>query len=126
MKYEIDYVRFPGKYFESEIAMLTGLTLEEILPVTSKIKRWSGSAFVKIFQQLGYNCNPRFKKFEKDTEYPCMMRSHNRFHKEGYWYGFVYYDGIVYDLYQDQKITWAEWNECYPHLRVTSMLQVWI
>lgn len=125
MKYEIEHVAYLNYYIESEIAMLTGLELNEILAVSSKVGRWSGSAYVKIFQSLGYSCNPRFKKFDKETEYPCLMRCHKIRKKESYWYGFVYYDGFVYDVYNG-KMTWAEWNYMCPDLRVTSMLQVWI
>lgn len=125
MKYEIEHIAYQNHYIESEIAMLTGLELEEILTVSGKVARWNGSAYVKTFRSLGYNCNPRFKKFDKETEYPCLMRTHRVRKKEKYWYGFVYYDGFVYDFYNG-KMTWAEWNHIYSDLRVTSMLQVWI
>lgn len=125
MKYEIEHIAYPNHYIESEIAMLTGLELEDILPISGKVTRWSGSAYVKVFQSLGYSCNPRFIKFDKQTQYPCLMRTHNQIKKEPYWYGFVYYDGFVYDI-NFGKITWAQWNELCPELRVTSMLQVWI
>lgn len=124
-KYEIEHVCFIGHFIESEIAMLTGLNLDEILNVTKDIKIWKGSKFIEVFRNLGYNCNNRFTKFDKDTQYPCLMRSHNRYKKENYWYGFVYYDDHVYDINLG-KLTWAEWNDRYPQLRVTTMLQVWI
>lgn len=124
-KYEIEHVVFINRYTESEIAMLTGLDLDDILPVSEKVTRWTGSAYVKVFQKLGFNCNPRFKKFDKQTEYPCLMRCRNIRKKDPYWYGFVYYDGYVYDVYNG-PMTWAEWNHVYTNLKITSMLQVWI
>jgi hypothetical protein len=124
-KYEIEHVRFDGLWIESEIGMLTGLGLGDILKVTGKITHWSGQTFVRVFHQLGYNCNQRFVKFDKQTPYPCMMRCNKVRVKENCWYGFVYYDGFVY-LVDEGKITWAEWNKLHPDLRVTSMLQVWI
>lgn len=125
MKYEIEHVAYLNHYIESEIARLTGLELEEILVVSGKVTRWNGSAYVRTIQSLGYSCNPRFKKFNKETEYPSLMRCHRIRKKEKYWYGFVYYDGFVYDVYNG-RMTWAEWNHIYTDMRVTSMLQVWI
>lgn len=124
-KYEIEHANFEGHGFESEISMLTGLGFDEIIKVTGKITRWSGRAFINTFQKLGYSCNQRFIKFDKNTPYPCMMRCHKIRVKESYWYGFIYYDGFVYHV-DAGKITWALWNDWYPDLRVTSMLQVWI
>ena len=124
-KYEIEHVCFDDYPIESEFAMLTGLELDEILKVTGKITHWSGQAFVRAFQKLGYSCNNRFIKFDKNTGYPCLMRCHKIRKKENHWYGFVYYDGYIYHV-SAGKITWALWNDWYPDLKITSMLQVWI
>lgn len=124
MKYEIEWV-YPGdKACCAWIAMLTGIDKSEIIEKTSDIVRWTGGKFTKVIRGLGYNCNSRFLKFDKLTEYPCLMRCHVRTRRESCWYGFVYYDGMVYC--DEGVITWAEWNATYPELRVTSMLQVWI
>lgn len=124
-KYEIELAYFPDHWFESEIATLTGLSFEEIYAVTKDVKRWSGSAYVKVFQRLGFNCNNRFVKFDKDTPYPCMMRCRKLRVKESHWYGFIFYDGNIYFPYYG-TLTWAQWNDQYPNYKVTSMLQVWI
>lgn len=123
MKYEIEPAYFPGFHFESEIGTFTGLSLEQILPITKGITRWSGSIYVKVFRKLGFSCNPRFRKFEKETPYPCIMRTRKVGVKK-YWYGFVYYDEKIY--LQDRILEWAEWNAEFPNYKITSMLQVWI
>lgn len=132
VKYEIEHVCYAFKngeihinFFESEIAMLTGLSLVEILPITSKIKRWSGSAYVDVFRKLGYNCNAKFKKFDKNTEYPCLMRCNEIKRTSSFWYGFVYYDGFVYCVYEG-KIKLDDFLNFNSNLKITSMLQVWI
>lgn len=124
-KYEIDHINFgDGFHFQSEIAMLTGLGLDEVLSATSKESRWSGQAFVRLFQSLGYSCNNRWIKFDRNTKYPCMIRC-KKPKVKSHWYGWVYYDGFIYDVYEG-KITWAQWNAMWPNFKVTSMLQVWI
>jgi hypothetical protein len=124
-KYEIEVVNFGDDYFiESEIAILTGLSLEEILIVTKGVQRHPGQWYVRAFQKLGYNCNNRFIKFDKKTQYPCMMRCKKR-GVNNCWYGWIYYDGHIYDIHEG-KITWAKWNALWPNFKVTSMLQVWI
>lgn len=131
MKYEIEIVNFEqseqdcARYWaESEIATLTGLGLEEILQVTAGATRYYGQWFVQTFRKLGFNTNPRWVKFDKNTEHPCMMRCKIP-HDKHHWAGFIYYDGHIY--HPDYgKLTWAKWNECWPNYRVTSMLQVWI
>jgi len=124
MKYEVQLTFLPGYSFQSEIAMLTGLEVDEIIEVTKNITTWRGSTYIQIMQQLGYSTNPRFIKFDKETTYPCLMRTRKLGEKK-YWYGWVYYDGFIYDTCFG-KITWAEWNEKRPNFRITSMLQVWI
>ncbi len=123
MKYEIEPRFFEGYHFESEISTLTGLELEEILPHTKDITRWSGSTYVKLFRKLGFNCNPKFKKFDRETPYPCIMRTKKPKVKQ-FWYGFIYYDNKIY--IQEDVLTWEEWNAMYPNYRITSMLQVWV
>jgi len=123
-KYEIELTYFIDHWLESYVAMLTGLELNEILVHSSKIKRWGGQRWIYLFQSLGYKCNTRFIKFDKKTEYPCLMRT-KKLHDNKYWYPFVYYDGKVYDP-GNPIMTWAEWKHLYPNYKVTSMLQVWI
>lgn len=130
MKYEIDTVtllREDGGFWEieSQIATLTGLELDEIQAVTSKVTRYNGQAFVNIFRQLGYSTNNRFIKFDKQTKYPCLMRT-RKIGVKKYWFGFVYYDDMVYIPGNLYPLSWAQWNNMYPNHRITSMLQVWV
>lgn len=131
-KYEVEIVNFEtseqdgARYWaESEIAMLTGLELEEILQVTAGVSRYYGSWWPETFRKLGFNCNPRWIKFDKDTRYPCMMRCHIKDDKS-HWAGFVYYDGVVYHL-DYGKIPLEQFYELWGDVyKPTSMLQVWI
>ena len=125
-KYELD----EGRYHENEghitrIAILTGCEYEDIKLVAPDKKLWKGTDYVKTFNKLGFNTNPRFVSFDKDTYYPCLMRYHNKDELK-YWYAFAYYDGIVYQGCS-MKCTLDEWLEAYGHrVVITSMLQVWI
>jgi len=125
-KYEIDLVDFGDDHFiASLIGMLTGHELAEIIAARggSTNARWKAKEIRETIANLGFNCS-RFKKFDKNTEYPCIMRSHDRTKKESGWYAAVYYDGIVYLPFAG--LGWNHYNHDYPHLRVTTMLQVWI
>lgn len=131
MKYELEIVNFEQTqqdgeryWFESEIAMLTGLDFDTIWEVTYCVKKWYGQMYVKIFRKLGFNTNLRWVKFDKNTEHPCMIRCKIP-HNKNHWAGFVYYDGHVYHP-EYGKLTWAKFNEWWPNYKVTSMLQVWI
>ena len=136
MKYEIEVVNYgPDLHNHSAISSLTGLSFEEADQVVKDVNRkcWGGQTYVKVFQNLGFNTNPRFIKFDPATPYPCIMRCSN--HVKGYWYLFIYHDGIVYDLYGnsfrlDDKTYVSKRNGSYflKHygMKVTSMLQVWI
>lgn len=130
MKYEIEIVNFEeemqdgGFHSESEIATLTGLGWEDMYDITSKVKRWTGQAYIKTFRTLGFNCNTRWIKFDKNTEYPCMIRCKIP-HDKHHWASWIYYDGHIYDI-REGKITWAKWNSWWPNYKITSMLQVWI
>lgn len=135
MKYEIEVVNYgPDQHHQSAISSLTGLYFEEADQAVKEVNRkcWGGQTYVKIFQNLGFNTNPRFIKFDPATPYPCIMRCSN--HVKGYWYLFIYHDGIVYDLYGnsfrlDDKTYVSKRNGSYflKHygMKVTSMLQVW-
>lgn len=133
-RYEIEPV-FWGRdrWFESEIGTLTGLPLEDILPVTSNISHWSGGTYRKVIQELGYNTNGRFMKFDKETRWPCLMRC-KRHDDKSHWFGWVYHRGKIYcegkeyqfsDFYRNlsgqEYFSWE--NKVY---KITSMLQVWI
>lgn len=129
-KYEIEIVNFEDHFhdgdflLQSEFATLTGLEWEEIWDATHDVKIASGQWFIKTFRKLGFNTNTRWIKFDKQTEFPCMMRCKIP-HDKKHWAGWVYYDGHVYDI-REGKLTWAEWNAMWPNYKVTSMLQVWI
>lgn len=125
MKYEIPPCYFPDKHHLTIIGLLTGLDLEEIQAVTSNRKIWYTRDYVHAFFKLGFNTNPRFVPFDPDTQYPCIMRCRQK-PDSGYWYGWVYYDGMVYDT-GNCFYTFDEWIEYFGNqYRVTSMLQVWI
>lgn len=138
-KYQIESVNF-GRYMHHEniIGILTGLPLDEInialkklgiipqYPYDFKSKDiWNTRDYLNTFHQLGFNTNTRFKKFDTDTEYPCIMRC--KLHRnDRYWYGWVYNNGTVYDT-NSQVFTFDQWIQFYKKdYRVTSMLQVWI
>ena len=135
-RYEIEVVCYgPDLHNQSVISSLTGLDFEEANQAVQSISRnsWSGQTYVKVFQNLGFNTNPRFIKFDPKTPYPCIMRCRN--HKKGYWYLFLYHDGIVYDLHAnsfrlDDHYNVASRKGSYflknYGMKVTSMLQVWV
>lgn len=128
-KYEIEPVYHPGYFFESQICSLTGLELEEVTKHTEKIKTWRGRTYIDLFRELGFNTNPRFMKFDAETKYPCLMRTVQRSGKRTYWYGFVYHDSMVYVIGEGPlpiKMGLYQFTQAYPHLKITSMLQVWI
>lgn len=136
MKYEIEAKCFPGYPLETLVGTLTGLDYEDIKPRSEKIKRWGGQTFVKLFRDLGYNVNPRFIAFDPETNYPCLMRCRSFDRKDPYWYGFGYYDNVIYDqdgdTYFTEEVFKTIRGKSYfvtksgAKLRVTSMLQVWI
>lgn len=136
MKYEIEVVSYgPDLYNQSVISSLTGLDFDEADPAVKSISRksWNGQTYIKIFQNLGFNTNPRFVKFDPATPYPCIMRCRN--HGKGYWLLFLYQNDIVYDLHgnsfrPDDPYNVVKRNGSYflknYGMKVTSMLQVWV
>ena len=135
-KYEIEVVSYgPDLYNQSVISSLTGLNFEEADQAVRSISRksWVGQTYVKVFQNLGFNTNPRFVKFNPDTPYPCIMRCRN--HVKGYWYLFLYHDGMVYDIHGNSFRLYDPYNVASRNgsyflknygMKVTSMLQVWV
>lgn len=126
MKYELDWTRYyPDNSHFTMIAILTGLPLEDIMAVSPVRNCWGGQRFVEVFRKLGFNVNPRFKKFDPETEHPCLMRFKRNDVNEPWWYCAVYYDGYVYQGNSFCR-TFDHWLISNSHYRVTSMLQVWI
>lgn len=126
-KYEIPECYF-GRHMHHEtiIGLLTGLQLDEICRASPTRSVWYTSDYLQVFQKLGFNTNPRFKPFDPNTEYPCIMRCKRVGEIDGYWYGWIYYDGKVYDTMAGIW-NFDDWIETYKtHYQVTSMLQVWI
>lgn len=135
-KYELEVVSYgPNLYNQSVISSLIGLDFDEADQAVKAIscKSWSGQTYVKVFQNLGFTTNPRFVKFDPKTPYPCIMRCRN--HVKGYWYLFLYHDGIVYDLHGNSFHLDDPYNVAFRNgsyflknygMKVTSMLQVWI
>lgn len=125
-KYEIEPVYFgESMHHETLIGILTGLELSEIQAVSPKKDSWHTRTYLEVFHKLGFSTNNKFKKFDPETIYPCIMRCQSKPQTQ-YWYGWVYYDGWVYSTNCTMS-TFEEWIEFYGnHYRVTSMLQVWI
>ena len=147
-KYEIEHVQAvePEKYCAALIAMLTGLALDEVwsrLPERlRKNAGWYGRDFVAVFRALGYDCSPRFQKFDPETKYPCLMRFgptarqlvlDRRAERQRtgnptatvrpWWNVWVYYDGLVYEPRYPGP--WL-FHTMPKNLKITSMLPVWI
>lgn len=125
IKYEIPVNYFEGKHHETIIGLLTGLTLEEIQAVTPRREKWRTRDYLHAFYKLGFNTNVRFIAFHPETQYPCIMRCRAK-PDTGYWYGYVYYDNIVYASNNFIYTLDDFINYLGDQLRVTSMLQVWI
>lgn len=131
-KYEIEF-QFIGHFEvrQSIFCSLTGLSWQEVDKVVNK-DRMTGSEHVKAFNQLGFNTNKRFIKFDPKTYYPAVLRCAGK----GCWYAFVYSNGMVFDPYNnlafsinDKKRVKRIKNSYYLtdyNLKITSMLQVWI
>jgi hypothetical protein len=126
MKYELDWTRYySDNGFHTLIAILTGLPIEEIVAACPDRDRWHGRDFRETLNKLGFNTNVRFKKFDPETSYPCIMRFKLRGKSEqGTWYCFAYYDGEV--QMGNSSCSLKEWEQMYRRYRITSMLQVWI
>lgn len=127
MAYEVEYQFVPGYHWQSEIAMLTGLPVWDVIDHVPETTVWYARTFLKIFDELGYNHDPRFRKFDPTTEKPCLMRFIKTGKKEGHWYSAVYSNGYVYacglgkmkfEDYVNEHITGS--------YRITSMMRVWI
>jgi len=136
--YEIDFVNLGfDRGMASLFCSLTGLEPDEIYPHVKY--RMKGSDFKRIFRMLGYNTNDRFNAFDKDTEYPVVLRLQGK--QKGYCYAFVYSNGKVYDPYNN-RIYYLNNRDSFKrikgkyfltaswfygqNLKITSMLQVWI
>lgn len=124
-KWEIEHDNNPHYYCQRLVKMITGLSIDEVIDVQDKNSGWYTRDFKNAFRALGFNCSDRFVKFDRDTPTPCIMRSTRRIKKKLYWYASVYYDGWVYipglgihDI--------NEYNQIWPHDKITSMLRVWI
>lgn len=136
MKYEFEIVNYGRPYFhESTLSTLTGLGFDEVHSIVKSIgkKRWGGQLYVKTLQNLGFNTNPRFVKFNPDTPYPCLLRCRNR--EKGVWFLFYYCNGMVYDFcghsfLLTNKFQVAVIKRSYflkhSQMKVTSMLEVWV
>lgn len=123
--YELDYTRHYDNGHYTNIAILTGLPIEEISAASPSASSWRGIQFIETFRKLGFNVNPRFIKFDRETPYPCLMRFKDLRDKERCWYAWVYYKTKVYT----GMGCWHRLDsllELNPHIKVTSMLQVWI
>ena len=139
-KYEVEFVHSEPWPCQAMISMLTGYPLEEILALTGKKVALPSRAFRKAFLQLGYNCSARFVPFDPDTPYPVLgralgpkpakrisPRTGKPMARHPDWYAFVYYDQVVYYPYWDNGIfPLAVFDQVFPDLRITSMMQVWV
>lgn len=136
MKYEFEVINYGRPYFhESTLSTLTGLEFNEVHPFVKSTgkKQWGGQLYIKALQNLGFNTNPRFVKFNPETKYPCILRC--RTHEKGIWYLFYYCNGTVYDWWGNSfELTDITNVACIKgsyflkqyQMKVTSMLEVWI
>lgn len=136
MEYEFEIINYGQPYFhESTLSTLTGLDFGEVHNMVKSIgkKRWGGQLYIKALQNLGFNTNPRFVKFNPDTSYPCILRCRNK--EKGVWFLFYYCNGIVYDWWGNSfqlnnkaevaRIRGSYFLKKYQ-MKITSMLEVWI
>lgn len=135
-KYEFIVMNYgEANFHESTLSTLTGLDFDEVHHMVKSIgkKRWGGQLYIKVLQNLGFNTNPRFVKFNSDTSYPCILRCRN--HEKGIWYLFYYCNGTIYDwrgnsFRLNDKTQVASINGSYffkqYKMKITSMLEVWI
>lgn len=68
MEYEFEVINYGRPYFhESTLSTLTGLEFNEVHTLVKSIgkKRWGGQLYIKALQNLGFNTNPRFVKFNQ-------------------------------------------------------------
>ncbi|HEX8657226.1 MAG TPA: hypothetical protein VF690_06820, partial [Hymenobacter sp.] len=110
--YEIEHVAIDGDdgFMLALISMLTGLPMEELRErLDARYYRrmgfW-GRDFTQAFRLLGYDCSPRFKKFDPETPVPCLLRfapTKRQMVIEGikrpWWSVVVYCNGQVYAPY---------------------------
>jgi hypothetical protein len=135
-KYEIEHVAIEANegFMSALISMLTGLPMEELRErLDASYYRgggFYGRDFTRAFRLLGYDCSPKFKKFDPETPYPCLIRYRPTKRemvrlgiRKPWWSVYVYYDGLVYDPYSPEP--WF-FNTMYKGYEVTSMLQVWL
>lgn len=106
-------------------SVITGLDYDEIDRVIKK-KRCSGQEWISMVRDLGFNVSPRWKSFDPETIYPCIIRCHHR-DANSSWYPFIYYDDKVYAPHHggtyDSLSQFLNEND---YFRITSMIQVWI
>lgn len=125
-KWEIKFVNNPYYYNRRLVIMITGYSFQEVTDVTGQAERWYSRKFKESFRALGFNCSERFIKFDPDTERPAILRSVSSLPEEsGGWFASVYYDGKVY-VPGTGIFTLQEHTEQFPHLKNSSMLEVWI
>jgi hypothetical protein len=115
------------------MATVTGLSKVEImsrLPAEyTKVGSWGGQGFVKMARLLGYDANPKFRKFDPLTTWPCILRVKvpSCWGWKGKWWALVYNQGTVYNVaYPGWQGSLARFQKLYRQCRITSMLQVWI
>lgn len=139
-KYEVEFVSREqgfGHDCYAMLSMLTGYTPTELyhkLPTELFNRAWWGRDFAQSFRTLGYDCSPKFKKFDPATPYPCLLRfgptkreivrrkQAGEKHPD-FWDCYVYYDGLVYSPDEDCVYPLTLFN---PVHKITSMMQVWI
>lgn len=138
-KYEIEFLgqQEAGHYLFAMVSMLTGYSMNELierLPQRLHTGGWYGRDFREVFTLLGFDCTPKFKKFDPATPHPCLLRFRPTkrqivlrklagYKRPDYWDVFVYYDGLVYSPEEECVYPLTLFS---PAHKVTSMMQVWI
>ena len=123
-KYELDWTRTHDNHHHQIIAVLTSLSIEEIISASPKSNKWHGRDYVKTFYKLGFNTSERFVKFDPSTDKPCMIRAVEIDNERSGWYSWAYYDNCIVD--DGVQYSLGLWTRYFPQLKITSMLQVWI
>ena len=145
--YEIELVEFdPDSLYACErhlvtYATLTGLDRDEIWQRWPEALRkdggWGGRKHVEAALALGFNTNPKFKKFDPETPWPCILRVQVPKHWgwKGCWWRLIYHQGQVYNPTSADSdpncsgwsmLSIKEFEARYKMCRITSMLQVWM
>ena len=118
---DISYIKEPTGYLcgQSCIAMLAGVTVDEIIDVIKTNKGTSKQDLKKALNYYGIQYAPTSTRFDENIALPdlCVLRMMvNKSNGEEYGHWGLYYNGIYYDP------EFGVLNECPPEAKI---FQVW-